>query len=528
MADLTNRSRFRLTVKNSPGRTRYFPFNNVQAVPAAMDALRAQGFKPQVEQLDESWLVRIREKGHKPLLSTFKSKAEAQAFIAHAMEERSRGLFVDYTASRKVTLAQLFVRYLLEEAPRHKSHKVLAYSFEGWLADSGPAGVALLEGYREELRRRGQVVRPAKFQMRQSSGELSWIHKPLADVTTVDIELFINDRIEAVEPSTVDREIDRLKSVLTVATSVWDYPLRKNPMVAVRRPKYFNERDRRISAAEEARLLEALAQLDGEQAVEARLRELAHAAMRDQVFSSPSARKKVLAQTRKRLLALAEESAQVVPYLQVFYLFQVMTAARRGETLGLTWNRIDFEAKTAFLPETKNGRARKLALRHDLVELLQDLPRDTERVFAVGLDAVVGAWTKACLMAGVHDFHIHDARHEALSRLAESGKFTLPELQVFSGHRDLRMLMRYAHLCASRLAHKLDECFKDVEKVRVHRGRRFLNKRAGVAPGALMDGAEPLTCSQAAAVPACVSALQEQESTRLGANVIAFRPRRTA
>ena len=87
--------------------------------------------------------------------------------------------------------------------------------------------------------------------------------------------------------------------------------------------------------------------------------------------------------------------------------------------MGMTCDRVDFEAKTAFLPETKNGRARKLARRQDLVELLQDLPRGTATVFAVGADYLVWAWAKACAMAGISDLHIHDARHEALSRLAE-------------------------------------------------------------------------------------------------------------
>lgn len=480
MADLTNRSRFRVTVRNRDDLTQHFSFNMLGEVEAYMAKLRAQHLKPRVEQLDESWLVRIREKGHKPLSPTFKTRKEAESFIARTTEERSRGLFVDYTASLKVSLAQLIVRYLLEEAPKHKSHRVLAYSLEGWLADSGPAGEALLDRYREELRKRGLPVRASKFQMRRSSDELAWIHKPLSEVTTVDIENFIGDRLEVVEPGTVDREIDRLKAIFKVATVVWDYPLAKNPMDAVRRPKYFNERDRRITDDEERRLLEAFATLDFERAVEVRLSELADAALADQTFSSKSARKKVLAKVRAELLPLAQETAEVVPYLQVFYLFQVMTAARRGETLGLPWQYIDFDAKTAFLPETKNGRPRKLALREDLVELLRDLPRGTERVFDVGVDYVVGAWNKACTMAGITDLRIHDGRHEALSRLAESGKFTLPELQVFSGHRDLRMLMRYAHLCSSRLAKKLDECFKDGTKFRVHRGRKVLNKAAEI------------------------------------------------
>ena len=511
MAELTNRSRFRITVRNRDDLARHFSFTQMPAARAYLEELRAMGLKPKGEQLDEHWLVRIRQRGHKPLQATFSSQVEAEDFIEQVAAERKRGLFVDYTVSLKATLGDLMVRYLLDEAPRHKSRKILEYFFEGLLADSGSAGERLLKEYREERMRRGLPLRPAKFQMRQSSTELAWLHKPFSQVTTVDVEGFINDRLEMVEPSTVDREIDRFQDVFKVATQVWDYPLAKNPMQAVRRPKYFNERDRRVSAPEEAALLAALSRLDEARAVEPCLRELAEADLRNQKFSSGSARKKALAAARAKLRAAAEESADVIPYLQVFYAFQVMTAARRGETYGLTWDRIDFEAKTAFLPETKNGRARKLALRQDLVDLLQELPRDTERVFPIGLDYLVGAWSKACKLAQLEDLHIHDVRHEALSRLAETGKFTLPELQLFSGHRDLRMLMRYAHLCASRLATKLDESFKDQEKVRVHRGRRFLNKRAGISLGEFTDGA-----------------LQVQRGQHLGSNVVAFPTRRRA
>ena len=532
MAELTNRSRFCVKVQNREDLTRSFPFTDKDAVKGYLQALRAQGFKPKVDQRDEHWLVRIRQRGHKPLQATFPSQAEAEDFIEQVAAERKRGLFVDYTASLKVTVAQLAVRYLLEEAPRHKSCDILGYFFEGLLADSGATGERLLKEYREERARRGLPVRPAKFKMRASSTELAWLHKPLAQVKTVDIEGFINDRLETVEPSTVDREIDRLKDVFKVATEVWDYPLAKNPMNAVRRPKYFNERDRRIAPKEETALLQALGQLDEGRAVEQRLRELAEADLMDRDFSSGSVRKKSLAARRVQLRPVAEETAQVVPYLQVFYAFQVMTAARRGETLGLTWERVNFEAKTAYLPETKNGRSRKLALRQDLVDLLRELPRETEHVFPIGLDYLVGAWSKACKLARVEDLRIHDVRHEALSRLAETGKFTLPELQLFSGHRDLRMLMRYAHLCASRLAGKLDESFKDSEKVRIHRGRRFLNKRAGIALAALTDGAEDAAHATGVAPakrqdPARVSG-EPVGPSAFGGNVLAFRSRQTA
>lgn len=540
MAHIANRSRFCVTVKNKPELTRHFSFNKVSEVEAYMTELRAQQFKPKVVQLDESWLVRIRDKGHKPLEATFASEAAATQFIDKTAEERKRGLFVDYTAALKVTFADLIVRYLLDEAPRKKSGQVLAYALEGWLEDSGPRGVALLTSYRESLRERGFEPRIPKFSMRKPSEELGWIHKRLAEVTTVDIEQFIRDRLEVVEPATVNREIDRLKSIFKVALTVWDYNLAKNPMDAVRRPEFFNERDRRIALDEEARLLEALAKLDEERAIEPKLRELADDALRERAFSSNSARKKVLAEVRRSLRAQAEVEAHVEPYLQAFYLFQVMTGARRGETMSLTWDRVDLVARTAFLPETKNGRARKLALRSELCDVLEALPRDTERVFVVGLDYIVGAWDKACEMAKIDDLRIHDCRHEAISRVAETGKFSVSELQTFSGHRDLRMLTRYTHLCASKLASKLDECFKDAAKVRVHQGRRYLSKAATVNMRDIIEASSTevpfVPCETVSQVTSDITSIQQagqqsasssvyEDEQRQTSNVIAFRPR---
>ena len=490
MATIENRSRFVVIVKNNDAKTKYFPYNKVRAVQAYRDELLAGGYKPKVNQLDEHWLVRIRQTGYEPVQATFSSKETAEVFVGKTTEERKRGLFMDYTKAHKATFAELLVRYLQEEAPKHKSAQILAYKIEGWLEDSGARGVTLLEQLRLEQRAKGLVVRSAKFKMRKESGQLDWLHKRLSEVTTVDVEQFLRERLDEVAPATVDREIDILLSVFKVAINVWDYNLAKSPMVAVRRPKYFNERDRRLTANEEERLLQALTQLDLNRAAEPILQRLAEDALAGKEFTSGSARKKELASVRAELRRSAEDEACVVPYLQTFYHFQVMTGARRSESLGMTWDRIDFERGTAFLPDTKNGRSRKLSLRADLLELLAQLPRDTDRVFAVGVDHIVGAWARACEMADIKDFHVHDLRHEAISRLAETGRFTLPELQQFSGHRDIRMLMRYAHLCASRLAKKLDECFKDGKMVRVHRGRKVLGKHAGLTVAQVIKSSE--------------------------------------
>ena len=74
--------------------------------------------------------------------------------------------------------------------------------------------------------------------------------------------------------------------------------------------------------------------------------------------------------------------------------------------------------------------------------------------------------------SGVEDFHFHDLRHEAISRLAESGRFQLLQLQAISGHRDPRMVLRYAHLCTGSLAEQMDGIQVGTVKTYVHRGRR--------------------------------------------------------
>ena len=503
MASIENRSRFVVTVKNNDALTKHFPYNRLEAVQAYRDGLRRQSYKPRVDQLDESWLVRIRQTGYPKLQKTFSSEAAAEAFVKKVEAERAQKVFIDYSKSFNTTFAELMVRYLRDEAPRHKSKALLAYKIEGWLEDSGPKGQQLLQQYRDELREQGKAVRPAKFMMREQSNQLAWLHKPLNEVTTCDVEDYIQERLNEVAPATADREIDILGTIFKVAVTIWDYNLVKNPMTAVRRPRYFNERDRRLVGDEESRLFAALASLDLARATESVLHDMASEALAGRDFKSTSQRKRELVALRADLRATAEAQANVVPYLQAFALFQLMTGARRSETLGLTWGHIDFVRGTAFIPLSKNGRPRNLSLRRDALHLLEALPRDTDRVFAVGVDYLVGAWNKACEMAGIENLHIHDLRHEAISRVAETGNFTIPDLQQFSGHQDVRMLMRYAHLCASRLAKKLDQSFKDDKSIRVHKGRKMLSENA------------PVKVSD---VIACK--LREPES-----NVIQFRPR---
>ena len=58
------------------------------------------------------------------------------------------------------------------------------------------------------------------------------------------------------------------------------------------------------------------------------------------------------------------------------------------------------------------------------------------------------------------DFRFHDLRHEAVSRLVESG-LSDQEVSAISGHKSMQMLKRYTHLRAEDLVERLDSIDKD-------------------------------------------------------------------
>ncbi len=68
--------------------------------------------------------------------------------------------------------------------------------------------------------------------------------------------------------------------------------------------------------------------------------------------------------------------------------------------------------------------------------------------------AIKKAFSRATRRAGIEDFHFHDLRHEATTRLFEQG-LNIMEVSSITGHRDLQMLRQYTHLRAEDLAKKL-------------------------------------------------------------------------
>ena len=206
-----------------------------------------------------------------------------------------------------------------------------------------------------------------------------------------------DQRLLRVKPSTVVRELGWLQHAIDIACTDWGQKVSQgNPAKQVRKPKIDNRRERRLQTGEWERLLDAV----------------------------NDARTPLM----KPLLKLA-----------------LATGMRRGELLSMEWCHVDLERCTVFLPKTKNGTARTVPLSPVAARVLCELPRRDSRCIRLSGNAVRLAFERLRRRASIDDLTFHDIRHEAISRFVESG-LSLAQVQMISGHRDLRMLLRYTHL----------------------------------------------------------------------------------
>jgi integrase len=154
-----------------------------------------------------------------------------------------------------------------------------------------------------------------------------------------------------------------------------------------------------------------------------------------------------------------------LPLLRSIIKFAIQTGMRRGELMGLTWADIDLPNRKAYLHNTKNGESRQVPLTRQAMAVLEALPKDEERVFPMGMDALRSQFGRLKDYAkdqwngvGINpfdDLRFHDLRHEALSRLSDAG-LNVIELSHISGHRTMAMLKRYTHPSHEAICSKLD------------------------------------------------------------------------
>jgi integrase len=277
-------------------------------------------------------------------------------------------------------------------------------------APTGPANAlharlgTLIERYKDE-------ITPAK---RSAESELLRLTKmqrhaicdlPVKDLCPAAIAAYRDQRLAEVKAGTVRRELSLLRHLLDTANIEWGIHVGLNPVGQIRLPVVQNSRNRRLNDGEFENLMIALER------------------------------------TRH-------------PDVSAVVRLAIETAMRRGEILALRWSNIELDTRTLYIPHSKTGASRTIPLNDEAIAIFADLKRHDDKVFSITLPAFKSAWNRLRIRAGLADLRFHDLRHEAISRFCEMG-LSVPEMALISGHKDPRMLFRYAHLRPTALALKL-------------------------------------------------------------------------
>lgn len=331
-----------------------------------------------------SHTAKIRRKGFPELSRTFRTRAEAEAWMSEQEAVIAKRVANICTVETQQRIA----------AQCDQKYRVFGDLMRRYLEEVTPHKTA---GGEEAIRMRGLL--------KQSIADC-----PLEGLTGARVAQWRNERMQRVSGSTMNRDKSLLGHVIEIARGEWDMDFKANPFQRVRGAPQGLPRERRLSSAEEAALMHAC-------------------------------------------------DATKNPYVCPIIVLALETAMRRGELVGLEWERVHLKEPSIQLTRTKTGRSRGVALSSRAVSTLLALrpPHDNPKgaVFP-GLtpNALKLAFRRAVERAGITDFHFHDLRHEATSRLFEKG-LSVMDVATITGHQDIRMLHRYTHLQVRDLARKL-------------------------------------------------------------------------
>lgn len=226
----------------------------------------------------------------------------------------------------------------------------------------------------------------------------------MRDVEATHVAAWRDERLQTVQGSTVQREMNLLSNVFAVARKEWKW-IKGSPTTDVRRPKENNPRFRRITEQEIKEICAALGWLD-----------------------KPP-------RTKQQRIAAA-------------FLFAIETAMRAGEICALRPG--DVEGRVARVRDSKTGEGRDVPLSPRALEIWKMVPEGFG-VASASLDAMFRVARKE--RTTIENLKFHDTRHEAITRLAK--KLHVLDLARVVGHKDLKRLMVYYNLSAEDIADKL-------------------------------------------------------------------------
>ncbi|WKB53035.1 tyrosine-type recombinase/integrase [Eleftheria terrae] len=124
-----------------------------------------------------------------------------------------------------------------------------------------------------------------------------------------------------------------------------------------------------------------------------------------------------------------------------------------SEITRLLWSDLNEADRTIIIrdrkdPRKKIGNHQTVPLLGRCFDIIMRQPRIGPRIFPVNGKSWSSIFPRACAALGIDDLQLYDLRHEAISRLVESKKYSLAEMMLITGHKDPKQLMRYTQLRA--------------------------------------------------------------------------------
>ena len=165
--------------------------------------------------------------------------------------------------------------------------------------------------------------------------------------------------------------------------------------------------------------------------------------------------------------------------LECLFELALESAMRMREMYTVSLDQVDFPNKTFFLDKTKNGDKRQVPLTSVALKALRLYMKqvkkhernmkgflfDNGRLFPwwdgrqeslrMTTSLLSRQFARIFEVAGCGNLRFHDLRHEATSRLFEKTKLSDVQISRITGHKDPRVLRRYANLRGTDLAAQL-------------------------------------------------------------------------
>lgn len=335
----------------------------------------------------------VKRAGYKTETSTFKTKQEANDFVALVLTKWNAGTQVVKNKEAKVkTVGDLFDRYIA-------------------------ACETVFPNGRTEI----EVAKSSINTAKRVRANAAFITRRLSQISPEDISDWRTARLKEVEPCTVDREMTAISSVFRQAIE-WREPVAFNPVRLVLRPKY--NKDGRWVEWHDEQIEAVCAVLGYEEGV------------------YPNVAPVVNRTSKARGTGLRDSCASFVAYA---FLFALETSMRQGEIARLTvadYNRQDGYVQVL---KSKNGSKRKVSLNTRATELIDVLCEGQHRdriIFHYTGGTIGNYFGQARQAAGIEGLTFHDSRHEAITRMVP--QFTnLAELAEQTGHKKLQSLKIY-------------------------------------------------------------------------------------